>query len=82
MSDTTNIPPRTAALADEEVRQLAERKKVISNVLLEVEAILIREKVTFREWQTICASFMDRQMRIAEDLTIEEAKNRFDGITN
>lgn len=81
MSDTTNIPPKAAALADEEVRQIAERKEIISKVTLEVEAALIREKVTFREWQEICASFMDRQMRVAEDLTIEESKERFDAKT-
>lgn len=72
MSDTS------AKLADEEARQIAERKEIISKVTLEVEAVLIKSKVTFREWQDICGSFMDRQMRVAENLTIEESKKRFD----
>lgn len=65
-------------LNDEEVRQIAERKKIISELTLEIEALLIRENVTFVEWQQICANFMDRQMSIAEKLTFKEAKERFD----
>lgn len=71
----------SANLADEEARQVAERKDTINKVTLEVEALLIREGVTFREMQEIFNTFMDRQVRVAETLTVEEAKQRFDANT-
>lgn len=75
-----NVPPKSAALADEELRQMAERKEIISKVTLAIEEILIANGISFFEWQNITATFMDRQMRVAEHLSIKEAKERFEKI--
>lgn len=72
---------KAAALADEEARQVAERKDEIRDVAMQVEALLVEHGVTFVEWQSICAMFMDRQMTVAERMTLKEVKERFDSLT-
>ena len=72
MSEThTKLPEHEAA-------EVAKREEIISKVTLEVESVLLREHITFRELQVIYNNFMDRQVRVAETLTVNEAKERFD----
>lgn len=65
-------------LPEHEAAEAAKREEIISKVTLEVESVFLREHITFREMQDIFNKFMDRQVRIAENITVNEAKERFD----
>lgn len=78
--DAFDLFEPTVKLADNEAMQSVIRQKTIDEITLEIEDVLIRNNVTFVEWQNICAKFMDRQMRVAETLSIKEAKERFNNL--
>jgi|LSQX01.1.fsa_nt_gb hypothetical protein len=65
---------------EHEAEEAAKRAEIISKVTLEVEGVFLREHITFRELQEIFNKFMDRQVRVAETITVNEAKERFNNL--
>lgn len=77
MSDV-EIPKGTVKLLDKEARDAKEHRERISRVVLEVEQILLREKLTVGDFLEIVNMFTARANKVFENITIKEVKESYD----
>jgi len=65
----------------DQLAAIAKHKAKITRVVLEVEAILIREEFRWNDWNEVVNKFNDRNDYVMPRLTVKEIKERHDQLT-
>jgi len=74
----TNPLEKSAALADEERRQIKEHQFLISRITKEIEEILIRENLTMGDLLEVFGLFTERANRVFAKKSISEIKKSYE----
>lgn len=69
---------KSAALADEEKRQVEERAKQLQEVTEKIDTILMDANITWQEWHDIVGAFNLRNEIVVPRITLKELKERYE----